>query len=43
MHEMLSLMGGFSVATDYWVQRNVSAFMTKGGADIRFFLILAQI
>lgn len=46
-NEMLSLLGGSSVAADYWVQRNVSAFMTKGGADIRFFffffLILAQI
>jgi len=36
-NEMLSLIGGSSLAADYWVQRNVSAFMTKGGADIRFF------
>jgi len=36
-NEMLSLIGASSVAADYWVQRNVSAFMTKGGADIRFF------
>ncbi|PNX78097.1 glucan endo-1,3-beta-glucosidase 5-like protein, partial [Trifolium pratense] len=33
-NEMLSLLGSSSVAADYWVRQNVSAYMIKGGADI---------
>jgi hypothetical protein len=39
-NEMLSLLGSSSVAADFWVRQNVSAYMIKGGADIRFFCFL---
>ncbi|CAK8531238.1 unnamed protein product [Lathyrus sativus] len=35
-NEMLSLLGSSSVAADFWVRQNVSAYITKGGADIRY-------
>ncbi|CAJ2658139.1 unnamed protein product [Trifolium pratense] len=38
-NEMLSLLGSSSVAADYWVRQNVSAYMIKGGADIRYVAI----
>lgn len=35
-NEMLGLISSSSGASDLWVQKNVSAYLGKGGANIRF-------
>lgn len=37
-NEMLPLLSSSTSAADFWVRQNVSAYMGKGGADIRFLL-----
>ena len=35
-NEMLSVLSSSPAATDMWVRQNISAYMGKGGADIRY-------
>lgn len=39
-NEMLSLLSTNPTAADFWVRQNVSSYMGKGGADIRYFFLL---
>ncbi|KAK7303454.1 hypothetical protein RJT34_14361 [Clitoria ternatea] len=38
-NEMLSILSSSPSASDFWVRRNVSAYMGKGGADIRYIAV----
>lgn len=40
-NEMLPLLSSSSSASDSWVRQNVSAYMGKGGADIRLIFFLS--
>lgn len=35
-NEMLSLLSSSSSASDLWINRNLSAFLVKGGANIKY-------
>ncbi|OUZ99253.1 Glycoside hydrolase [Macleaya cordata] len=38
-NEMLALLSSSPVASDMWVRQNISAYMVKGGVDIRYIAV----